>query len=51
MTPSRITQALRQEKRERFEQALKDKEPGEYRDYIADKNSAPDDRRNEITGY
>lgn len=51
MQPSKITQALRQEKRERFEQALEARDPGEYRDYMADKNRTTEDRRNEVTGY
>lgn len=48
---SKITQALRQERRERFEEVLRDKDPAEYRDYVAEKNHAPDDRRNDVTGY
>lgn len=48
---SKITEAIRQERRERFEQVLKDKEPAEYRDYLAERRNLPEDRRNEVTGY
>ena len=48
---SKISQAVREERRERFEEGLKQTDRTEYRDYLAEKKHAPDDRRNEVTGY
>ncbi len=51
MRLSNITLALRQERRERIEQVLKDQDRDAWRELMADKRAPTEDRRNEITGY
>jgi hypothetical protein len=48
---SLVTEVIRQERRERFEDRLRDQDPSEYREYVAAKNARPEDRRNDVTGY
>lgn len=47
---SQVTEAIRQERIERFEQRLREQDPSEYREYVASKKPA-EDRRNVVTGY
>jgi hypothetical protein len=47
---SKITKALRSERQDNYEKALKDQDKAEWREYIASKRE-PLTSRNETTGY